>query len=184
MDFEFLSPKFKIAIQFQVLKWRFLIFSRIQIFQKPKFQIWQNRFLHFHPISIQNFDFSGSIYKKLPRMQKTSSLSTRNFCSPNFSSTVCPHVCHHRVCLNVCALASTPAHGFTLITTFAFFIAVTLPTRRLFLLVRGGIGGTRAGAMGCSLIRCRVSCSLSGHMTRTVTAMVARLIWLLVVAQT
>ena len=89
----FRMPNAKFTIEFQILRCRFRIirnfdapiscFSGIQILKNQNFKFWQNRCLHFHKILIQNFDFEGSIYKILPRI----SLSTQNFCSPNFSST-------------------------------------------------------------------------------------------------
>ena len=64
-------------------------FSRNQILKNRNFKFWQRRFLHFHPISNQNFQILGSIYEIFSRI----SLNTRKFCSPNFSSTLARRGC-------------------------------------------------------------------------------------------
>ena len=68
---------------FEVARCRFCIFRKPKLLQDRNSKFWQGRFLHFRPISTQNFKFVGSIYRFLPRI----SLNTRKFCSPNFSST-------------------------------------------------------------------------------------------------
>ena len=46
-DFEFLSPNFKIEIEFQVLMFRFRNFLESKFLKTPNFKFWQNGFLYF-----------------------------------------------------------------------------------------------------------------------------------------
>ena len=97
------APKFKIEIEFQVLRCQFCIFRKpkffknqnfgfgvpishfpeTQFFKNRNFKFWQSRFLHFHSILNQIFEFLGSICRIFLRI----SLNAPKFCSPNFSST-------------------------------------------------------------------------------------------------
>ena len=81
---KFIPPKLKIKIEFHGFEAQMFHVSEIQIVQNRNFKFWQSWCLHFHPNFVQNISiFTVYIYKNFLGI----SLSTRKFCSPNFSST-------------------------------------------------------------------------------------------------
>ena len=83
VDFEFLSPKLKIEIEFQLSVSKIFVFPKPNFSIKPKFQILAESNSAFS----SDFDPKVSIFRVYIQIFPRILLSTRNICSPNFSST-------------------------------------------------------------------------------------------------